>query len=75
MIATATAVTAPPAGSRRMVGDDTTPLLQRIPADQLAQAVERALRELRASVAAEALPEMAVRLARHRMLGADTGRH
>jgi len=38
--------------------------------DQLLRAIEHALLDLRGSVAGEALPEMALRLARHRLAAA-----
>ncbi|HEU5269391.1 MAG TPA: hypothetical protein VFU36_05645 [Jatrophihabitans sp.] len=67
---------APPAELRRKIVEELDPVIgPRISSDALGQAVERALRDLRGSVAPEALPEMAVRLARHRMLGSDDGPH
>jgi hypothetical protein len=71
MIDTATGVATRPAERRRTLGHDSAaPPRPRIPIEALAQAVERARHELRGSVAEEALPEMALRLARHRMLTA-----
>jgi hypothetical protein len=66
MIDTATAVAARPAERRH--GSAQPSSRPRIPIEVLAKAVERARQELRGSVAEEALPEMALRLARHRML-------
>jgi hypothetical protein len=69
MIDTATAVAERRAERRRTIGDGSAPASgRRIPIEVLAKAVERARSELRGSVAEEALPEMALRLARHRML-------
>ena len=66
----------PPAELRRKIIAELDPVVgPRISSDVLGQAVERALRDLKGSVAPEALPEMAVRLARHRMLGSDDGPH
>ncbi|HTZ42824.1 MAG TPA: hypothetical protein VMB79_03105 [Jatrophihabitans sp.] len=65
----ATVAAAPPAGLRTQLVDELDPLfLPRIPPHLLARSVEQALRDLRGSVSDEALPEMAVRLARHRLL-------
>ena len=62
---------APPAELRRKITEELAPMAPRISSEALGQAVERALHDLRGSVAAEALPEMAIRLARHRLLGSD----
>jgi hypothetical protein len=61
---------APQSGDlRHQLVDELDPLfMPRIPPHLLARSVEQALRDLRGSVSDEALPEMAVRLARHRLL-------
>jgi len=59
----------PPDDLRHQLVDELDPLfMPRIPPHLLATSVEQALRDLRGSVSDEALPEMAVRLARHRLL-------
>ncbi|HEX2902292.1 MAG TPA: hypothetical protein VHO01_02450 [Jatrophihabitans sp.] len=50
-----------------LVGELRTTLGTDYSPDELAQSVERAMLDLRGSVAQEALPEMAIRLARHRL--------
>jgi len=66
MTETATAVQ--PADLPRRLVDELDPIFApHIPPRVLAQSVEQALHDLRGSVSAEALPEMAVRLARHRL--------
>jgi len=68
MIDTASPAAIRSAERRRTLGHDSAPPgRRRIPIEVLAKAVERARQELRGSVAEEALPEMALRLARHRM--------
>jgi hypothetical protein len=76
MSETATAAPSPESATlrRRLVDELDQLFAPRIPPGVLARSVERAIHDLSGSVAAEALPEMAARLAQHRLLaiyGAD----
>lgn len=69
MSETAVAVaTRRPVRPHRRPTDEPEPEIVRVPPFVLDRWVQQALRDLRNSVSAEDLPEMAVRLAQHRLL-------